>query len=313
MVRAEWLKRPVGGEVDLMNRGKTHDYPDNGIAPVAFGGGYWKLKKSLVLAALAVLCASLIGNIFLAYKYKTKQTSSQATVSLHYTDEQPCVGDKLGTVKILFLGNSITLHPLCSYWWGEWGMAASSGDKDYVHRLAAMQAEDYDVEYTVVNFGAWELQSHDRAETLDFITAFLQEQYDYVIIQLGENITDYSTLESDYTEFISRIEESQTQDGMPADILIVGGFWESEEVDAVEKKVSVSLQDSVSGGIAFVDLAPLQGSAEYQSAMGDTVMGDDGSEHVVEHDGVSRHPGDKGMEMIAQNIFEAMQQMRQKQ
>ena len=29
------------------------------------------------------------------------------------------------------IGNSITRHSLSSYWWGDWGMAASTKDKDY--------------------------------------------------------------------------------------------------------------------------------------------------------------------------------------
>lgn len=299
-----------------MVKKKLDNKPDDKIAPAAARGGafrtvwgYYRLRTTLVLAVLSLLCASLLGNVFLVYKYKTKKTSQIATVSLHYADEQPCVGESRGTVRILFLGNSITLHPLCSYWWGEWGMAASTKEKDYVHRLVDMEAEDYDVEYTAVNFGAWETQSHDRAETLDFIASFLQEQYDYVVIQLGENISDYSTLETDLEEFVSCVDDSQAADGMPADILIVGGFWEANEIDAIKESVCEGLQDSPDG-IQFVDLSVLWSDTVYQSSIGNTVMGDDGKAHTIEHDGVARHPGDEGMEAIAGRIYEAMQEMQ---
>ncbi len=103
----------------------------------------------------------------------------------------------------LAIGNSITSHSLADYWWNDGvGMAASSEDKDYVHQvkewLDAICTES--VAVYAYNFWNWEIQTSDRAETLQLLDGYLSDKLDLVTIQLSENVYDTSTFEQDCEE-----------------------------------------------------------------------------------------------------------------
>lgn len=47
-----------------------------------------------------------------------------------------------GNYNYFAIGNSITIHGKCDYWWNVCGMAASTLENDYVHQLGLMIAKD---------------------------------------------------------------------------------------------------------------------------------------------------------------------------
>ncbi|WP_405756688.1 hypothetical protein [Anaerovibrio slackiae] len=99
-------------------------------------------------------------------------------------------------MNLLFIGNSITKHGKCSYWPGVWGMAASSAEKDYVHLLVdKLRRSGQHVEYADINFFKWEIMDHDRDEVLPLLDDLLDKSYDYIIVQLGENVSSVANLE----------------------------------------------------------------------------------------------------------------------
>lgn len=171
-------------------------------------------------------------------------------------------------------------------------MAASREQNDYVHLVA--EGLGIDANVYALNFYIWEIQSSDRAETLTVLEPYLSQNLNLVTVQLGENVVDRATLEQDYEELIRYI-----QDRCPnAQIMLVGGFWEDSETDSMKKTVASRCS------IDFVDLSPAWGCTEYEVGLGAAVYGGDGQEHVIEHEGVAVHPGDKGMEFIAESILE---------
>lgn len=125
---------------------------------------------------------------------------------------------------------------------------------------------------------------------------YLSNKLNLVSIQLSENVTDLSTFHSDYTELINHIKEKCPN----AQIILVDEFWSNEKANLKEDIASTN-------NIPFVDLSEIRGMKEYQCGMNTIVYGDDAKEYKVKHDGVAEHPGDKGMEFIADAIISVIE------
>lgn len=205
--------------------------------------------------------------------------------------------DSNEVLNYLAIGNSITIHQINEYWWGEWGMAATKQDSDYFHVLSNLLNKKNVVYGTAINFSCWEVIYYDRAETLSLLDSYLTEDLNLVTIQLGENITDTSTLENDYIEMIKYIQEKSPS----AKIFLIGQFWADNEKDTA-KINACDFRNTY-----FVSLEDIQ-SEEYKIGIGANVNGDDGKSHTVEHDGVATHPNDLAMEYIANTIYTAYDQ-----
>ncbi len=206
----------------------------------------------------------------------------------------------------LAIGNSITIHPINDYWFGEWGMAASVQDNDYYHRIVNGLSDITDIsegQYEgtrlkginslAYNYYEWELNSHDRGETYSLIDKYLLPEVDLVTVQLSENVYDFSTFELDYIGLINHIKKSCPK----SQIILIDDFWDSAKSDL---KKSVAEKTHVD----FIDLLDIRGKSEYQLGTGAIIYDADRKSYVNEHDGVGMHPNDKGMEVIAERVLE---------
>lgn len=203
---------------------------------------------------------------------------------------------KTADYNVLFIGNSITMHPACQYWWGFWGMAASSPDKDYVHQVVAGLQQNYaTVDYDIFSFSTWE-RDGVRSKVLPTMDTTLCNDYDLVVIQVGENVESLKNFESDYETLVQYVKNSVPG----AQVVLVGDFWYRSGRDNIKKSVADRQQ------CTFIDLSANRLKSSYHSSIGAKVLGDDGSIHRINDYAVALHPNDKAMAEIAQGILAAV-------
>jgi lysophospholipase L1-like esterase len=215
-----------------------------------------------------------------------------------HTDEvlpaRPLIGN-LATEKILFLGNSITLHGLAPAigWTGNWGMAASKQDKDYVHLLTADIAKAAGVQpkTMVKNIAKFE-REYSTFNLAKGLKPELDFNADIVIVAIGENTVEPKSDEerAKFAMAFSRLLEELKRHGQPA-IFVRSSFWPNTTKDSIMRKASTD------AGATFVDITALGFDKTHAAS----------SECSIEHAGVAAHPGDKGMRAIADAIFAAIQ------
>ena len=188
--------------------------------------------------------------------------------------------------KVLFLGNSITLHETAPQigWFHNWGMAASDISKDYVHLTVTGIEKKYgEINYCICNVGNWEL----GFENDDVLCQFKQARdfnADIVIVRIGENVKIEKLHKCDFGEKYEKFVKYFA--GSSEKIVITSLFWEYEKIDEQIKKTAEKLNAE------FVFL----GDLGY----------DDGNKAIgkFENKGVASHPNDVGMKKIAERILE---------
>ena len=192
-----------------------------------------------------------------------------------------------GTLKVLFVGNSITWHgPKADIGWsGDWGMAASCEEKDYVHRTVAMLDEKYGkVDYCVAQLAVWERDYTHTAEIMEAEYASARDfAADIVIIRIGENINgENHKRESCKPYFVEMIKYLTAKSD--ARVVVTDSFWKRPALDIPFYEAAAE------NGYIFCSIGDIENDKR-SMALGE-----------YEHRGVSIHPSDYGMELIARRI-----------
>lgn len=198
--------------------------------------------------------------------------------------------------RILFLGNSITLHgPKPDIGWtGNWGMAASCTDKDYVHLVtgALAQYTGSTPQIVVRNIADFERNcaTFDVDKQLRDCLAF---NPDLVVLAIGENVPALKSddAQAQFKAGVMRILGAVLAKRHPL-VAVRSCFWPDPAKDKVLQEASEEA-DAI-----FVNAGPLGREAANAAR----------SERSFAHNGVGAHPGDRGMKALADAIIQAVLQ-----
>lgn len=217
-----------------------------------------------------------------------------AIIGVNTAIATPTKVEKDTTFKnILILGNSITRHQPAPKlgWYGDWGMAASSRDNDFVHILERKFKKVYnsaEVHFgTIVPFerGYWQ---YDLSQ-LDSLTSL---HPDLIILRIGENVSNESVVKRSFGKYYGDLVNYLSKDNSNVKILCVSSFWKKDEVDSLIAKASNQRN------CYYLKISQLSEDSS-NMALG-----------KFENKGVAMHPSDKGMEAIAALIWDKVNLIR---
>lgn len=193
--------------------------------------------------------------------------------------------------KVLFVGNSITRHAPKEDigWFGDWGMAASCREKDYVHQVVAeLEKRMGRLSYCIAQASAWETRYYEGSEVLqEFYGAARDFMADIVIIRIGENINRETHKEICCKPYYDAMIHFFVNNPS-AKVIVTDNFWGIEVLDRIFEEVCEE------NGYHFCKINDL-GKVYENMSLG-----------LFWHVGVSYHPSDLGMERIAERILEAI-------
>jgi hypothetical protein len=216
----------------------------------------------------------------------TVESKNQLDVNRYVTYEN----ENGSGLRFMFVGNSITLHgPKSDIGWsGNWGMAASSKEKDYVHILIRkIQAVTPDPSFCICQAAEWERNYINGKSVYNFYQKARDYKPNVIIMRIVENCPalkpgDFEIFKKEYADFLDYL-KSDTD----AKVILTTGFWRHSADDAI-REIARDLN------FELCELGDLGEKSEMRA---------DG---LFEHSGVAHHPGDKGMQAIAERIFEKL-------
>lgn len=198
--------------------------------------------------------------------------------------------------KMFVYGNSLTVG------FDGFGMATSKEANDWVHLVAAKVREtNSDFSFSVMDGRDWESSttSADRLSVLNNkVAAQLPSDADLVIIQLGDNINTPEKLSS-YADDAKTMVTWFRQKLPKARIVWVAQWFSDQLIPIAEAACNER-------GALLCDISKYDRDPQYKSAVGNVWTDREGVQHTIDNPGVALHPGDLGMQMIANTVLNTL-------
>lgn len=196
---------------------------------------------------------------------------------------------------VLVLGNSITWHPYKAEigWRSEHGMAASRPEKDFCHVLERLlQTHETETTVTGINMAEWETTySHEYARMIGKAV----EGKDVIIIRMSENVHHQWRFGWELRKLVKHCQRTVPH------VILCGCVWRNTRL---EKAIAHVAQ---SRGLLYIPLDNIMAEhPETYPQVGDQLYDREGNAYKIETPFICTHPNDKGMEMIAETIFNAL-------
>jgi hypothetical protein len=229
------------------------------------------MKKLNIIGALVLLCAAFIA-------FKTKENSINPTRNF--------TNNTAGIKTVVVLGNSIVQHaPNKNLGWnGNWGMAASTEDKDFVHLLIKdIKAKNPKVVVKYANVTNFERNytTYDLAQLDEFKNA------DMLILKLSENVPTPTAVSDNFVLHYDKLVKYLAPKDKQIKV-IMDGFFNKPVVNGLVK--SYAEQNKY----PFVQISDLSSNPEA------TAKG------LFENKDVANHPSDYGMSQIEKRLWEVI-------
>jgi hypothetical protein len=189
--------------------------------------------------------------------------------------------------KVVITGNSITWHPPLanSDWNNNWGMAASSQDKDYAHLIysSICGTQKQKPELIIENFADWQVTEPAKHEKLAALKG------DLYIIEIGDNLKDEEsnekTLGEPYEKMLQTIKKVN-----PEALIFCTSTWGCSKNKDRLMEAACRRQN-----VPFIRI--------------DMFIGDEKNRALnFKHSGVAWHPSDRGMQAIADAIWSVIKE-----